>query len=130
MVEMWEVWGQTFVFSCVANGNGKRGKRVWGTEVVTQWWLRVRGKVFLTRLWNDTSYEMLCMIWYHLYNLQNVKNTHEGVLLLVKFQAKSNTPLWVFFTLIKLYKLYQIAKSTTYLLIYQCFENLYSGDTE
>ena len=24
-------------------------------------------------------------IWYHLYNLENVKNTHGGVLLLVKF---------------------------------------------
>ena len=27
-------------------------------------------------------------IWYHLYNLKNVKNTHEGVLLLIKLQAK------------------------------------------
>ena len=26
-------------------------------------------------------------IWYHLYNLKNVKNTHGGVLLLVKLQA-------------------------------------------
>ena len=26
---------------------------------------------------------MLCAIWYHLYNLKNVKNTHGGVLLLV-----------------------------------------------
>ena len=25
-----------------------------------------------------------CAIWYHLYNLKNVKNTHGGVLLLVK----------------------------------------------
>ena len=32
-------------------------------------------------------YIMLCAIWYHLYNLENVKNTHEGVLLLVKLQA-------------------------------------------
>ena len=43
-------------------------------------------------------------IWYFLYNFKNVKNTHEGVLLLVKLQAKacnftkSNTPSWVFFT--------------------------------
>ena len=28
---------------------------------------------------------MLCAIWQHLYNLKNVKNTHGGVLLLVKF---------------------------------------------
>ena len=26
-------------------------------------------------------------IWYHLYNLKNVKNTHEEVLLSVKWQA-------------------------------------------
>ena len=28
-------------------------------------------------------------IWYRLYNLKNVKNTHGGVILLVKLQAKS-----------------------------------------
>ena len=27
---------------------------------------------------------MLCAIWYHFYNLKNVKNTNRGVLLLVK----------------------------------------------
>ena len=27
---------------------------------------------------------MRCAMWYHLYNLKNVKNTHAGVLLLVK----------------------------------------------
>ena len=27
-------------------------------------------------------------IWYHLYNSKNVKNTHGGVLLLVKLQAQ------------------------------------------
>ena len=30
---------------------------------------------------------MRCAIWYHLYNLKNVKNTHVGVLILVKLQA-------------------------------------------
>ena len=30
---------------------------------------------------------MLCAIWYHLHNLKNVKNTHGGVLLLVKLKA-------------------------------------------
>ena len=29
-----------------------------------------------------------CAIWYHFHNLKNVKNTHGGVLLLVKLQAK------------------------------------------
>ena len=28
-----------------------------------------------------------CAIWYHMYNLKNVKNTHGGVVLSVKFQA-------------------------------------------
>ena len=30
-----------------------------------------------------------CAIWYLLYNLKNLKNTHGGMLLLVKLQAKS-----------------------------------------
>ena len=63
---------------------------------------------------------MLCTIWYHLYNFKNAKNTHGGVLLLVKLQAevcnfiKSSTPLWVFLTFFKLYRRYQIAQRTTY----------------
>ena len=32
---------------------------------------------------------MRCAIWYHLYNLKNVKNTHGGVLILVKLQASA-----------------------------------------
>ena len=32
---------------------------------------------------------MLCAISYHLHNLENVKNTHGGVLLLVKLQAEA-----------------------------------------
>ena len=34
---------------------------------------------------------MFCAIWYHLYNLKNVKNTHGGVLILVKLQATNGT---------------------------------------
>ena len=41
--------------------------------------------ITLTKL----KYVMLYAIWYHLYNLKNVKNTHGGVLLLVKLQAKT-----------------------------------------
>ena len=37
---------------------------------------------------------MFCAIWYHLHNSKNVKNTHEGVLLLVKLKLK---PLIVMF---------------------------------
>ena len=51
-----------------------------------------------------------CAIWYHLHNLKNVKNTHEGVLILV---TKSNTPPWIFFTFFKLCKSHQIAQRTT-----------------
>ena len=56
---------------------------------------------------------MRCTIWYHLCNLKNVKNTHGGVLILVKLQIKINTPSWVSFTFLKLYKWYQIAQHTT-----------------
>ena len=53
--------------------------------------------------------ETLCAIWYHLYNLKNIKNTHVGVLPLVKLQHeacnfnKSNIPPWVFLMFFKLY---------------------------
>ena len=45
---------------------------------------------------------MRCTIWYHLFNLKKLKNTHGGVLILVQLQAeacnftKINTPPWVF----------------------------------
>ena len=66
---------------------------------------------------------MRCAIWYHLCNLKNVKNTHGGVLLLVKSQAKacnfnkSNTPPWLFVTFFKLHKQYQIVQRITYSLM-------------
>ena len=65
-------------------------------------------------------YVTRCSIWYHLYNFKNVKNTHERVLLLVKFQAKTynftkrNTPPWLFFTIFKFHKWYQMAQSILY----------------
>ena len=34
-------------------------------------------------------YVVCCAIWYHLYNLKNMKNTHGAVLILVKSQASS-----------------------------------------
>ena len=42
------------------------------------------------------AYETLSAIWYHLYNLKNVKNTHGEVLLF----KKSNTPPRIFLTLL------------------------------
>ena len=68
----------------------------------------------------DIEYVVRCAIWYHLYNLKNLKNTHWGVLILVKLQAsacnfnKINTPQCVFFAFFKLYKWHQIAQRITY----------------
>ena len=48
--------------------------------------------------------------------LKKVKNTHGGVLLLVRLACKfteSIIPTWVFFTFFKLYKWYQIGQSIT-----------------
>ena len=55
-----------------------------------------------------SKYVMRCAIWYHWYNLKSVKNTHGGVLILVKLQAlacnftRINAPSWVFFTFFKI----------------------------
>ena len=51
---------------------------------------------------NRGKYVVFCAIWYHLYNLENVKNIHAGVLLLVQLQALS--------------KCYQIAQCIKYLI--------------
>ena len=45
--------------------------------------------VLKIKLCGKRLYVMRCAIWYHLYNLKNVKNTHGGVLILVKLQASS-----------------------------------------
>ena len=58
-------------------------------------------------------------VWYHVYNLKNVKSTHGRLLLLVNLKAsvwnfsKINTPLWVFFRFLKLNKWCQMAQSVT-----------------
>ena len=80
---------------------------------------------------NKWPYVMRCAIWTHLYNLKNVKNTHRGVLILVKLQAsactftKINTLPWVFFAFFKLYKWYQIPATITIFISIQ-FVWLYS----
>ena len=66
------------------------------------------------------EYVVRCAIWYHLYNLKNVKNTQGGVLILVKLQAKPEPATLLKVTLLhgcKLYKWYQIAQRTTYIEI-------------
>ena len=58
---------------------------------------------------------MLYTIWNHFYTLKNGINTRGGVLFLLNSQTsawsftKSNTPPWMFFTFLKLYKWHQIA---------------------
>ena len=47
------------------------------------------------------AYVMFCAIWYHLCNLKNMKNTHEGVLLLVKLQSVRRS---VIFSSLQLYE--------------------------
>ena len=47
---------------------------------------------FITR-YNQKVNVVRCSIWYYLYNLKNVKNTHGGRLILVKLQYKSATLL-------------------------------------
>ena len=43
---------------------------------------------------SNFSYETLCAIWYYLHNLKHVKNTHGGVLLLVKLQAEAQSIIY------------------------------------
>ena len=71
-------------------------------------------------------YKRLCSIQFDMrrfaqfgtmYNLKTLKNTHGRVLLLVKLQSEAcdfGTPSWVFLTILKLPKWYQIAQSITY----------------
>ena len=95
----------------------------WLTDRCRDWWLMMKRKTFLNyrEYKNYFIYEMLCMIRYHLHNLQNVKNTHGGVLTLVKLQfwacnfINSNTPPWIFFMFFKLHKCYQIVQSVLYI---------------
>ena len=73
-------------------------------------------------------YKRLCSIQFDMrrfaqfgtmYNLKTLKNTHGRVLLLLKLQSEAcdfGTPSWVFLTILKLHKQYQIAQSITYCL--------------
>ena len=47
---------------------------------------------FCLRLRTKVEYVMRCAIWYHLYNLKNVKNNHGGVLILVKLKSTTYWP--------------------------------------
>ena len=77
---------------------------------ITSWISSKSGNTTISKI-----YLMRYAIWYHLYNLKNVKNTQRGVLLLAEAcnYTKSNTPPWLFITFFKLYEWYQIAQRIT-----------------
>ena len=60
----------------------------------------------LNYIWTESK-ELFCALWYHLYNLENVKNTHGGMLK-VKLLHEC------FSRFFKLYKWYQIAQRISY----------------
>ena len=76
---------------------------------------------------NALIFVIRCAIWYYLWKLKSVKNTHGGLLILVKLQVeacnftKTNTPPWVFFTFSKLYKWCQTAQRITFFNIHYTF---------
>ena len=111
----------SFSFEYLSRPPVSDGLRIWAAIISEKRVCRLSGSLlayYLTHL----SYVMRCAILYHLYNLRNVKNTHGRMLLLVKLQAeacsftKSNTPLWVFLTFLKLHKWYKIAQRIHYRL--------------
>ena len=57
-------------------------------------------------LWQSHINETLCVIWYHLYKLYNLKNTYGRALILIVTLLSL-----VFLMLFQLYKWYQIAQS-------------------
>ena len=79
---------------------------------------------------------VLCPIWYHMYDLKNVKNTHGGVLLLVSFKllacnfAKSNTPPWGFLLFVNCVNDTK-SRNTSHMmfLIIFCYLKYYSDST-
>ena len=80
-------------------------------------------------LWNILAHVVInymwCVaaIWYHFYNVNNVKNTFEGVLLLVNLQVKGTKKLYKWYQIVQLYrflkfyKWYQITQNITYCLL-------------
>ena len=61
--------------------------------------------IFITNLLE--TFEMLCAIWYHLYNLKNVKNTRGGMLKPATL-LKVTLLHWSFSCILKLYKWYRM----------------------
>ena len=56
--------------------------KIWILQLLTQKAARFKRSLVSVVL-PSVQYVMLCEIWYHLYNLKNMKNTYGGVLLLV-----------------------------------------------
>ena len=89
----------------------------------SHWNLSWKTHCGITHILTSIIWDALLDLVPFLYNFKNVKNTHGGVIFLVKLLAeacnftKSNSPPWVFFTLFKLYKLHQFAQGALYLKV-------------
>ena len=80
-----------------------------------------KSKIDITRhLRPFQTYVMLCAIWYRLWNLKNVKNTHGGVSLLVSWSSSIRV--------IQVFKIVQMVqiRATHYYMVELIFRVLYS----
>ena len=99
-------------------------------------WIFFEGVVFLWLSLNAPTKEYVvhCTIWYYLYNLKNVKNTHASVLRLVKKQTlawnftKSNTSQFNLNIKTKFnhFKLPVLAKILSALLLFVVYPKLHA----
>ena len=88
-------------FCCVATGIPRFDQKKAAKLVLTtvRLWLEANHSsidCFISCLYENAEYKIYvvrCVIWYHLYNLKNLKNTYGGVLILVKLQAEAT---WCF----------------------------------
>ena len=85
-------WTQTrYIFNCLPRLTCNLRSIIFCTLSNPAWlsklWISSKAKIK-----NDLRH--FGAIWYHLYNLKNVKNKHGGVLLLVKLQAFSLQFYW------------------------------------
>ena len=121
------VWEQhllkVWLNSC--NQRGITGKMKWGKRfqnenpikefmfLLDTWFAKLKEMDSVCKLHKSHkfSYMMICAIWYHLYNLNNVKSTHGECYFKLLKVTLSNGCFLRFFNL---YKWYQIAQRVSY----------------
>ena len=92
--------------------------------------------IFVLQIFSLVTFAMLFAIWYHLYNSKNTKNTHKGVLRLIKLKAsasnftKSYIHPCVFFTIFKRYKNGTKLRQVSHLLSENKFRTFEKLNTE